>query len=92
MSRNGREVDSCIRFYDDACKHGLASKANPSTTDVTACVKAINVGACSVVVAPESDPACKFLIPIVEPDTGTGTDGTTEAGDASATADAATDG
>ncbi len=89
MSRNGREVDSCIRFYDDACKHGLASNANPSTTDVNACVKAINDGPCTTVVTPENDPACSFLIPAVVPDTSTGD---TEAGDANAASDAATDG
>jgi hypothetical protein len=89
VSRDGREVDSCIRFYDDACNHGLASKANPSSADVSACVKAINTGACSVVLSPETDPACAFLVP-VEVDSGD-TDveaGDAEAGDASDASDA----
>lgn len=86
-SRVGREVDSCIRFYDDACKHGLASNANPSTTDVNACVKAINDGPCATVVSPETNPACSFLVPLVVPDAGTDA---MEAGDAAS--DAATSG
>ena len=83
VSRNGREVDSCIRFYDDACKHGLASKADPSTAQVNACVHAINVGSCEIVVSPENDPACSFLIPVVVPDdAGDDADAGSDAGDA----------
>jgi hypothetical protein len=89
VSRDGREVDSCIRFYDDACKHGLASNANPSSADVNACVNAINAGVCSVVVSPETDPACSFLVPVVAADTGTDeAEAASDAGDASDAADA----
>ena len=78
VSRDGREVDSCIRFYDDACKHGLASNESPTSAQVTACVSAINNGSCQVVTSPETSPACSFLVPVV---VDSGTDG--EAGDAS---------
>ena len=87
VSRDGREVDSCVRFYDDACKHGLASSADPSSDQVNACVNAINHGGCSVVSAPETSSACSFLVPVVI-DSGTDTgeaeagDGSTEGGDA----------
>lgn len=90
VSRDGREVDSCIRFYADACNHGLASKASPSSTDVNACVAAINNGSCDVVQSPEHAAACSFLIPVVtDTDSGAdaGTDSGTDAADASDAAD-----
>ena len=68
-------VDDCIRFYDDACLHGMAV-ADPGDAAVTACVAAINSGNCDVVRKPETDPACAWLIP--PPDSGAPAD----AGDA----------
>jgi hypothetical protein len=79
----GHELDACVRYYDDACKHGLASKIDPGPAAVQACVDAINHGSCNVVEAPESDPACAFLIPPVTTDDG--------GNEAEAEADAATD-
>ncbi len=70
----GDDVAACVKFYRDECLHGLASKNDPGTTKVQACVQAIAAGFCSVVVAPESDPACAFLIPAPIPDAGSSAD------------------
>ena len=56
-------VAACIRYYDDACLHGLAAPSDPGAVQVQACVDAINNGDCSVVVKPESHASCAFLIP-----------------------------
>jgi hypothetical protein len=63
----GSDVDECIRFYDAACLHGLASNDDPGGSAVAACVQAIENDGCSVVQNPESDPACSFLIPQAPP-------------------------
>jgi hypothetical protein len=60
---NGTDVDACIRFYEDACLHGLASGNDPGPVAVNACVAAINDGGCSVVTTPESATACSWLAP-----------------------------
>ena len=59
----GDDVAACVKFYKDDCLHGLASKNDPGGPKLQACVQAISGGVCSVVVAPETDPACAFLIP-----------------------------
>lgn len=65
---SGSDVDACIRFYDDACLHGLAS-ANPGPSAVNACVSAIQndttkKDGCSVVKSPQTDvTACGWLLP-----------------------------
>jgi hypothetical protein len=64
--QTGTDVDACIRFYDSACLHGLASGNDPGQTALNACVKAIQNNGCSVVQAPETDPACSFLVPAGE--------------------------
>lgn len=56
-------VRSCIQFYEDACRHGLAAPTDPGALELQACVDAINTGDCNVVRAPESHPACAFLVP-----------------------------
>src|ERR1700690_3877035 len=63
---NGTAVDECIRFYDDACLHGLANGTDPGPMAVNACVAAIRSaatagGACSVVVNPSTSPACAWM-------------------------------
>jgi hypothetical protein len=58
-----KDVTACIRYYDDACLHGLAIPNDPGSIAVDACVDAINNGDCSVVKKPESHPACGFLAP-----------------------------
>jgi hypothetical protein len=63
---SGTDVDACIRYYDTACGHGLAN-GDPGSAKVNACVAAIAANGCSVVAAPESDPACSWLAP---PDAG----------------------
>jgi hypothetical protein len=65
---SGTSVDACVRFYDDACLHGLAV-ADPGPTAVSACVAAIHADTkakdmCSVVKAPQTDvAACGWLVP-----------------------------
>lgn len=55
------DVRACIRYYDDACLHGLAAASEPGSVAVQACVDAINAGDCTVVKSPEVHPACSFL-------------------------------
>jgi hypothetical protein len=56
-------VDACIRYYRDACLHGLAAPADPGAVATKACIDAINRGNCQIVEHPETDPACAWLIP-----------------------------
>jgi hypothetical protein len=62
------DVDACIRFYDDACLHGLAV-SDPGPTALAACVSAIQgdtlaKDGCSVVKSPQTDvAACGWLAP-----------------------------
>jgi hypothetical protein len=58
-----QNVAACVRFYDDACLHGIAAPAEPASQDVDACINAIVTGSCDVVVKPQSSPACAFLVP-----------------------------
>ncbi len=63
---SGDAVDACIRFYDTACLHGLET-GDPGPVVVQGCVTAINQHACSVVISPETDPKCSWLIPSPTP-------------------------
>jgi hypothetical protein len=60
------DVEACIRFYDDACLHGLVTTVEPGTPAVQQCVAAINAS-CNAVINPENDPACAWLIPPAPP-------------------------
>lgn len=62
-----KDVAACIRFYDDACLHGLAAPSDPGSVEVDACVDAINNGDCAVVKKPETHPSCAFLTPPAAP-------------------------
>lgn len=78
VSSNG--VDDCIRFYDDACLHGMLV-ADPGDAAVASCLAAIGAGDCEIVSHPERDPACEWLVP--PPDSGSpaadaGTDAATD--------------
>jgi hypothetical protein len=85
---SGTDVDACIRYYDIACLHGLASGSDPGQTAVTACVNAINDHPCSpgkpnLVTSPESDAKCAWLIPPASaPAAEASSDATAEGGDA----------
>jgi hypothetical protein len=57
---SGTSVEACIRFYDIACLHGLAN--DNGSINVDACLADIKKS-CSAVRAPESDPACAWLVP-----------------------------
>lgn len=57
------DVTACIRFYSDACLHGLANPTDPGAVAVKACVDVINAGDCTIVEHPEQAPACAWLIP-----------------------------
>jgi len=65
---SGSDVDACIRYYDDACLHGLVA-GDPGPTAVSACVAAIQTDTldkddCGVVTSPQSDTvACGWLAP-----------------------------
>jgi hypothetical protein len=64
---SGTDVDACIRFYDDACLHGLAV-SDPGPAAISACVTAIQSTStkdhCAVVQAPQTDTAaCGWLVP-----------------------------
>jgi hypothetical protein len=61
-STSGSSVDECIRFYDTACLHGLET-GDPGPVVVGQCVAAITDGGCGVVAAPQSSPACAWLVP-----------------------------
>jgi hypothetical protein len=85
---SGSAVDACIRFYDTACLNGLAV-ANPSSAEVTQCLKAIQTGTCKVVEDPwDNSSACAWLIPPNTPEASVEA-GDAEGGDA---ADAGEDG
>lgn len=68
------DVDACIRYYRDACLHGLATDKEPGAVQVQACIDAINTPDCTVVKNPETSPACAFLIPPVETPADSGTE------------------
>jgi hypothetical protein len=59
-STNG--VDDCIRYYNDACLHGIVAPTDPGSTATNACVDAINAGDCTIVRNPEKSPACAWLL------------------------------
>ncbi len=85
---SGTDVDACVRYYDDACLHGLAV-ADPGPSAVSQCVAAIEADTqkkdnCAIVTAPQTDvAACGWLVP---PATTVG-----EASDAPSEADASAD-
>lgn len=60
-------VAACIRYYDDACLHGIESPEDPGSVKTQACVDAIINGSCDVVKTPETHPDCAFLIPPAPP-------------------------
>jgi hypothetical protein len=94
-SNDGNDVAACIRFYDDACLHGLEVPA-PGNAIVNGCVQAIQAASpatpngCAVVVAPESNAACSWLIP-PQSSTTDASDAPTDTADAAADATVATD-
>lgn len=57
-------IDGCVRYYHEACLHGLVV-TDPGGTKIQACVKAVNTGTCDVVKAPETAADCAWLIPPV---------------------------
>jgi len=62
-SNSASYVDDCIRYYQDACLHGLVSNVQPSTGQVSECVAAINSATdCTIVANPETADACAFLL------------------------------
>lgn len=56
-------VDDCIRYYNDACLHGIAGPNAPSNQQQNDCITAINAGDCAIVLAPEKSPACSWILP-----------------------------
>jgi hypothetical protein len=66
---SGNAVDSCIRFYDTACLHGL-EVSDPGPVVVNECVSAIADGGCNIVTSPQDAPACAWLVPAALADAG----------------------
>jgi hypothetical protein len=89
---SGTTVDACVRYYDDACLHGLAV-ADPGPTAVSQCVAAIEADTkkkdnCAIVTAPQTDvAACGWLVPPASAPS----DASDAPSDASASTDVATD-
>lgn len=55
-------VDDCMRFYDDACLHGMVTNVPPTDNEVKTCVDAIdNATDCTIIKNPETSAACTFL-------------------------------
>jgi hypothetical protein len=76
--------EACVRFYRDACLHGMPADPGPRETEL--CVSAIQTGSCDVVLKPEAYKECAFLN--ITPDAGTVSATPTDA----ASSDASTDG
>ena len=84
---------ACVRYYNDACLHGLETSVAPSNVAVNQCVAAIqaagkaaakgDAGACATIVSPQNVAACAFLTPVDS--------GTPAVADTGTTADAATE-
>jgi hypothetical protein len=60
-------VGACIRYYEDACLHGLETPEDPGNVKTQACVDAIISGSCDVVKTPETHPDCAWLVPPAPP-------------------------
>jgi hypothetical protein len=60
-------VAACIRYYEDACLHGLEVSEDPGNVKTQACVDAIVNGSCDVVLTPEIHPDCAWLVPPAPP-------------------------
>ena len=56
-------VAACIRYYDDACLHGIEPSEDPGSVKTQACVDAIITGSCDIVKTPENHPDCAWLVP-----------------------------
>ena len=55
-------VDDCMRYYDDACMHGMVTNVPPTDNEVSTCVAAINGATdCTIILNPETSAACTFL-------------------------------
>jgi hypothetical protein len=87
----GTDVDACIRYYHDACLHGLATNTDPGNVQLQACIGAINSGNCDYVEHPEDAPECAWLIPPVTTTADASSDATDD-GDATSTDDASSTG
>lgn len=56
-------VAACIRYYEDACLHGIEPAEDPGNVKTQACVDAIINGTCDIVRTPELHPDCAWLVP-----------------------------
>lgn len=62
-----RDVTECVRFYEDACLHGLANPVDPGAVQVKACVDTLAEADCEIVKNPGVHPSCAFLVPPAPP-------------------------
>jgi hypothetical protein len=74
-------VTACKLFYEDACLHGFVTSIDITPSDQDNCYSAIKTASCNIVINPQLDPRCSWLIP---PDAGVdaGLDATTVDGTA----------
>jgi hypothetical protein len=84
----GPDVEACVRFYRDACLHGLETTSDPGPNgpQTKACIEAINKGNCNIVKDPTQDPACAWLIPPQPPAAADASDAPADAPDAASPA------
>ncbi len=77
----GSDVDACIRYYRDACLHGLVRTKEPTSTEIDACVARIETGTCEATVTPSLTNECAWLgteLNDAESDVAVGTDTSTQ--------------
>jgi hypothetical protein len=82
----GDDVSACIRYYNDACLHGLEAP-DPGALQVSQCVALINNPVtngqknCDIVVNPQNYGACAWLVPPAAPPAVDASDAPAETGD-----------
>jgi hypothetical protein len=61
-SGESNAVDGCIRYYHEACMHGLVAE-EPGADKIQACVNVLQASSCDAIRAPETTTECNWLIP-----------------------------
>ncbi len=58
---DGDPVAACVRYYNDACLHGIVTTVAPSNVAVSQCVTAINAAGKQAASERDASAACAFL-------------------------------
>ena len=77
LVHDGTAVEACVRYYDTACGHGLSIGDRSRNGRGERVRERDQPDGCGVVAAPETDPACAWLVPPAEADAGDGGDART---------------